>query len=199
MWNTVFEAQLDLRNTQAAFLKSYYLSNTKYPQTRFYFVIDFASRLEPDVLAQVLNEGVRIPERIITSLARSSSLTHERFGIAKALTPEMIVADIRKMELALEATYAKYAVLRGLDMWYKDFITSCAELKIKVDERDDFTRSYLEQISGRESQVRAKPNTIRSENYLLAEFIGSLNGVSPALLSALEEEITRQVWVIKRG
>jgi hypothetical protein len=190
----VAEKPLEQRGIETLLLSSYYSSNTKFPQTRFYFVIDFASRLESTWLVNVLGEGVQVPKPVLEALARNASLTHQHFGVRKALTPDMIVADIGKMLRALEATYMKYSSLRG----EKHFIADCAVLKLEIDERVDLSRRYIDQVASRQLGAEATANVNRLERHLLGELMNEVNSASSDLLVALEKEIVRPIWVLER-
>ena len=58
------------------FLASYSLSNRLFPQTRFYFVIDFSSRLDLSSLDRVLRGGAVLPPGAAAALERMANAHH---------------------------------------------------------------------------------------------------------------------------
>ena len=178
------------------FLKSYYQSNHKFPQTRCYFVVDFASSTEPAHLVRVLSEGMAIPQKTIRSLAKIANLHHESRHVSKSVTSDMIRADAGKMLGALKETYDNYAELKTNAACHVDFIADCSELKNTID-RDDLSPDYLDFVSPRQLDRSAATEVVRTRNSFLEDRILNRSQDKSILVRALEKEITRPLWVLR--
>ena len=178
------------------FLKSYYQSNHKFPQTRCYFIVDFASRTEPAHLMRVLCQGVAVPQKTLQCLAKIATMHHENRHVTKSVTSDMIRADAGKMLGALKETYDNYVELKTNAACYVDFIADCSELKNSID-RDKLSPDYLDFVSPIQLDRSGATEVVRTRNSFLEDRLLNRFPDKSILMRALEKEITKPLWILR--
>jgi hypothetical protein len=178
------------------FLRSYSRSNAKFPQTRFYFVIDFSGSLDTADFARVLNEGVSIPDKTVAALVESSNRFHHRHRVARSVTGASIRADIHKMLSALREVYAMYCEGRQFEACLGDFIQDCIQFKAVVD-RAKLSPEYLAFVSPDDLRKSVTPKVVRVPNTFLPERVLEAAERPSTLLTALQTEIVRPLWGLR--
>lgn len=178
--------------TAGAFLAAYYSSNRLFPQSRFYFVLDFCRRLNAAELDSVLARGVTLRAGVLERLADLATASHRERWISKAVSTNMIESDISKMLRALREVYSAFVRDTPPDHRTAKFVSECARIKIAVDALDLSPR-YLDFVSSNAGDTNAAA-IFRFGNTVLVETWAETMEDS-ALTRALMVEIDRPIWL----
>lgn len=182
---------------ERTFLKAYSTSNSLFPQTRCYFVVEFSSRLSCEELAQVMARPIELSESKLRRLANMANRRHTEERILKKVDAASIRSDIGKMLEAQKAVFASFARLIGTPTAHAAFIRACTTMRQAV-EADELSLGYLEFLAPPKLIGEHEAMT-RSDNHYLTRHWPHVAGddASSALLQALRPEIDRAVWVLR--
>ena len=182
---------------EKTFLKSYSTSNTLFPQTRCYFVVEFSSRLSGEELAAAMARPIELSESKLHRLATMGNRRHAERRILKRMDVASIRADIGKMQEAQKAVFESFARLLGTPSAHVRFINACIAMRQAV-EAGDLSAGYLDFLAPANASGGHEAVS-RSENLYLARYWPSKLGdeAHSALLQALRPEIDRPVWVLR--
>ena len=182
---------------EKTFLKAYSTSNSLFPQTRCYFVVEFSSRLSGEELAQVMAQPIELSESKLRRLAHMANRRHAEGRILKRVDAAGIRSDIGKMLEAQKAVFASFARLIGTPTAHAAFIRACTAMRQAV-EADDLSPGYLDFLAPPKPSGKHEAMT-RSDNHYLTRHWPRVAGddASSALLQALRPEIDRALWVLR--
>jgi hypothetical protein len=182
------------RGLTRALIAAYALSNRRFPQTRFYFVVDFCRRLSLEDFRRFRAKGLALRPKTLRGLAKFGSNEHLMRKVRTILSQDQIAADVVKMVLAVNDVVSIYAQLRGRpDMWELTFLSDIRAMKTRIDEIA-LSASYLDFISP--PGIGDGPVVIRSENEHLRRYLVPALGDSP-LAHALRPQIARSVSLLR--
>lgn len=186
----------DPKSVLLTLIRSYARSNRAFPQTRFYFVIDFSAALRADLLKKLILEGLHIPSKTLERLSTMAAREHNARAIQNQPTPATIWHDVEKMLLAQKEVFERYCVGAGNDPTnLNSFISDCAELKAAIDNLA-LSHQYLEYLAPATAKLNPTHWKISKESAPLAELICTKLSHS-RLLVALRPELVRPVWALR--
>lgn len=178
------------------FLKSYITSNRRFPQTRCYFVLNIASKLNANDLDLLLNNLPTISDNIIESFALSANQNHKDHRVAKTVDSKMIRADIDKMLLSLQDSFRRYCALTEVADCHAEFSQDCIRLKGAIDA-SSLSADYLEFVSPQNHAQTEGVALLRVRNTFLESRLFAMQMDHENILKAIEPEVVRSILVLR--
>ncbi|ALS66618.1 hypothetical protein PCO31110_04173 [Pandoraea communis] len=175
------------------FLKSYVRSNIRFPQTRFYFILDFCGKLHSDDIPRLNGfDGLSATSVSADALVRLAQAQHRRRSVRKEPDVAEIARDISKTVAAMREFLDRCRVEEGMPAAaLQSWIEQCRQLTAWIDA-SSLSREYLDFLSPRQPGVAG--NVVRMVSPLA---VAMQSAPRLGVLETLWQEIDKEVWVIR--